>query len=283
MRWRLADRACRHPAVAPRGGRRAGAPPAAPDKRHDPFPITAADCPGSGPADLRAAGDRILSGQAASGPAVVPGAGHPGRFALDPRDSQGTASHPPLGGRNRRRLRAERDLRSENSCLATGGDADSVDRFRVYHLLLAPLEEVRQNPKFHPEGDALYHSLQVFELARAELPYDEEFQLAALLHDVGKAIEPRDPVAAGLAALSGHITERTAWLIEHQPHAAALRDGSLGARSRRRLEASESFDDLMLLYDCDRRGRASGVAVPELEEALDRVRELALLYGDEDA
>ena len=145
------------------------------------------------------------------------------------------------------------------------------------------MEEVRQNPRFHPEGDALYHSLQVYELARAELPYDEEFQLAALLHDVGKAIEPRDSVAAGLAALSGHITERTAWLIEHQPHAAALRDGSLGARSRRRLEASESFDDLMLLYDCDRRGRASGVAVPELEEALDRVRELALLYGDEDA
>ena len=25
----------------------------------------------------------------------------------------------------------------------------------------------------------------------------------------------------------------------------------------------------MLLYDCDRRGRACGVAVPELEEALE--------------
>ena len=60
-----------------------------------------------------------------------------------------------------------------------------------------------------------------------QLHYDEEFQLAALLHDVGKAIEPRDPVAAGLEALSGHITPRTAWLIEHQPHAAALREGSL--------------------------------------------------------
>ena len=27
-----------------------------------------------------------------------------------------------------------------------------------------PLESVKQNPKYHPEGDALYHSLQVFEL-----------------------------------------------------------------------------------------------------------------------
>ena len=162
-----------------------------------------------------------------------------------------------------------------------GAEADSLDRFRVYHLLLAPLEAVRQNPKYHPEGDALYHSLQVFELAHGQFHYDEEFQLAALLHDVGKAIEPRDPVAAGLEALSGHITPRTAWLIEHQPHAAALRDGSLGARSRRRLEANESFDDLMLLHECDRRGRVCGVAVPELEDALERVRELARLCGDE--
>ncbi|HEX4142917.1 MAG TPA: hypothetical protein VHY91_05145 [Pirellulales bacterium] len=160
-------------------------------------------------------------------------------------------------------------------------ESDALDRFRVYHMLLAPLETVKQNPKYHPEGDALYHSLQVFELAHGQFHYDEEFQLAALLHDVGKAIEPREPVAAGLEALAGHITPRTAWLIEHQPHAAALRDGSLGARSRRRLEANESFEDLMLLHDCDRRGRVCGVAVPELEEALERVRELARLCGDE--
>jgi hypothetical protein len=159
--------------------------------------------------------------------------------------------------------------------------ADALDRFRVYQLLLAPLETIKQNPKYHPEGDSLYHSLQVFELARAALPYDEEFQLAALLHEVGRAIEPRDPVAAGLAALAGHITPRTAWLIEHQPHAAALRDGSLGARARRRLAASESFDDLMLLYDCDRQGHVSGAVVSELEEALEHVRELARLCDDE--
>jgi hypothetical protein len=127
-------------------------------------------------------------------------------------------------------------------------ESDSLDRFRVYQLLLAPLETVKLNPKYHPEGDALYHSLQVFELAWELLPYDEEFQLAALLHDVGRAIEPRDPVAAGLEALAGHITPRTAWLIGNQPQAAALREGTLGARSRRRLEANESFDDLMLLH-----------------------------------
>ena len=47
-------------------------------------------------------------------------------------------------------------------------------------MLLLPLERMRQNPKCHPEGDVLYHSLQVFDLACDAQPYDEEFLLAAL-------------------------------------------------------------------------------------------------------
>ena len=152
---------------------------------------------------------------------------------------------------------------------------EALDRFAVYRQLLAPLETVKQHPDWHPEGDALYHSLQVFALARDALPYDEEFQLAALLHDVGKAIDPRDHVIAALDSLAGYITERTAWLIEHHSAAGALRDGELGIRARRRLEASEDFDDLMLLCDCDRLGRQQGVQVPDVEEALDHVRQLA--------
>jgi hypothetical protein len=150
-----------------------------------------------------------------------------------------------------------------------------VDRFQIYELLLLPLESVRQNPKYHPEGDALYHSLQVFDLACDELPYDEEFLLAALLHDVGKGIDRKDHVTAGLEALSGHITERTTWLIEHHMAAGELRDGRLGVRFRRRLEASENFDELMLLVQCDRDGRQRGVQVPDVPEALDYIRDLA--------
>jgi predicted HD phosphohydrolase len=151
---------------------------------------------------------------------------------------------------------------------------DPLDRFQVYRMLLGPLEMVQQNPERHPEGDALYHSLQVFALARDALPYDEEFQLAALLHDVGKAIDPRDHVNAALTALEGAITPRTAWFIENHSAAGALRDGTLGLRARRRLEASLDFDDLMLLCDCDRRGRQKGAIVPDVEEALEHLRDL---------
>ncbi len=154
-----------------------------------------------------------------------------------------------------------------------------IDRFSVYRMLLVALETVRQDPERHPEGDALYHSLQVLELARDAEPYDEEFQLAALLHDVGKGIDPREHVAAALEALDGHITERTAWLIAHHSDAKALRDGSLGARARKRLEAHEDFEHLMLLCDCDHKGRQRGAQVPDVEEAIEQLRELARTGG----
>src|SRR5207253_9456333 len=154
-----------------------------------------------------------------------------------------------------------------------------IDRFQISEMLLLPLEKVKQSPRWHPEGDALYHSLQVFDHARDALGYDEEFLLAALLHDVGKAIDPQDHVAAGLEALDGFITERTKWFIEHHMEAQQELDGTLGARARRRLKESPDYDDLLTLARCDRAGRQIGAQSPELEEALDYLREIAQQFG----
>lgn len=151
---------------------------------------------------------------------------------------------------------------------------DVVDCFEIFKLLLKPLENVKQNPDYHPEGDALFHSLQVFELARYERPYDEEFILAALLHDIGKAIDPCDHVGAALEALEGAITERTEFLIAHHMDAHAYRDGTLGHRARCRLSENENFDDLMLLRECDDKGRVPGAQVCTVEEALDFIKKL---------
>ena len=155
---------------------------------------------------------------------------------------------------------------------------EKVDRFQIYEALLLPLENIQQNLKFHPEGDVLYHSLQVFDHARDELPYDEEFLIAALLHDVGKGIDSYDHVQAGLEALEDTLTTRTAWLIEHHMLAHAIADQTLGRRAHRRLRESEYYEDLILLGECDRAGRQPGVEVPELEEALDYLRSIGKIF-----
>lgn len=151
---------------------------------------------------------------------------------------------------------------------------EHVDAWEMFSLLLMPLEKVKQNPKYHPEGDALYHSLQVFDLARWVRGFDEEFLLAALLHDVGKGIDPHDHVAAGLEALEGLISERTEWLIAHHMEGHEYRARTLGERARRRLEESEWIEDLVLLSELDEQGRKGGVVAPTVEEAIEFVRGL---------
>ncbi|MBI1830787.1 MAG: HD domain-containing protein [Planctomycetes bacterium] len=153
--------------------------------------------------------------------------------------------------------------------------AQSLDAHALFRRLLLPLEDVQQHSRHHPEGDVLYHLLQVFELARDARPYDEEFLLAALLHDIGKGIDPHDHVSAALSMLDGFITERTAFLIEHHMNALAYKAGTLGARMRHHLESSEHFEDLMLLRELDTQGRVPGAMVCTVDEALDFLKELS--------
>ena len=150
-----------------------------------------------------------------------------------------------------------------------------IDPYPVFAVMLRSLDSVKQSRQYHPEGDVLYHLLQVFELAREEKPYDEEFLLAALLHDVGKGIDPGDHVGAGLEALDGLITERTRFLIEHHMEAHDYQAGTLGHRGRKRLEASEDLEDLLLLQTLDKKGRVPGAVVGTVDEALEYLRALA--------
>jgi predicted HD phosphohydrolase len=143
-----------------------------------------------------------------------------------------------------------------------------VDPLLIWPLLLAPLESVKQDPPHHPEGDALYHSLQAFELARREVPYDQELITAALLHDVGKGVDPADHVAAGLEALEGTLTGREEFLIAHHMDAQAYINGALGARHRSRLTANEWFEDSLTLRDIDDRARRPGMQVCTIQQAL---------------
>jgi HD domain len=156
---------------------------------------------------------------------------------------------------------------------------DAIDPYAIFRMLLLPLESVQQSRKYHPEGDVLYHLLQVFELAREHRPYDEEFMLAALLHDIGKGIDPANHVEAALSALDGLLTERTQFFIEHHMNAQEYCTGQLGARLRRVLQSSPDFDDLMLLRRLDDEGRVPGAVVGTVDEALDYLKELERQNG----
>lgn len=149
------------------------------------------------------------------------------------------------------------------------------DRFELFRYWLDRLEGVRQDRRTHPEGDALHHSLQVFDLAFKERPYDEEFLTAALLHDVGKAVDAIEPAAASATALAGAITHRTRWLIENLPLVAPCLAGALKVDDRHALQASEDYEDLVLLHECNVKGRVPGLEVPSIDEALHRLQTIA--------
>ncbi len=155
-----------------------------------------------------------------------------------------------------------------------GGEETWADPYIVFELLLGRLEGVKQKAEYHPEGDALYHSLQAFDLAREQFPYDEEFLQAALLHDVGKGIDPSRHIEAALEALRGLISPRTAFLIEFHSAARHLREGTLTGRLRQHLLDSEWHEDLMALLEIDDAARRPGAAAPTVAEAIGYLRSL---------
>lgn len=150
----------------------------------------------------------------------------------------------------------------------TEGSGESAEVYRRCFDLLQPLDRVRLPRDTHPEGDLLYHSLQVFELAKQARPWDEDFLLAAILHDVGKGIDPYDATAATVTAIQNFVSERTLWFIENLPTQHCASEGTIGARARRRIAEHEDGEELRLLAECDSDGRVPGRIVCTLEAAI---------------
>ena len=91
-------------------------------------------------------------------------------YAADQGITSSRAQSPAAPSSRARIHELERFLEQEYPGIDLDETSDAVveriDRFEIYRMLLKPLEKVEQNPTWHPEGDALYHTLQVFELAR---------------------------------------------------------------------------------------------------------------------
>lgn len=129
--------------------------------------------------------------------------------------------------------------------------------------LLTALDGVRQSPKYHPEGDALFHSLQVFELAR-QTTTDRALWAAALLHDVGKAVSSPDHDVIGADMLDGIVSARIVWLVRH--HLDLLVAPAL---TKRRLRGTTALSELQLVRAWDVGGRKPNASVGGVEAALE--------------
>lgn len=116
--------------------------------------------------------------------------------------------------------------------------------------LLNALDGIPQHPRHHPEGDALYHSLQVFEHA-TRASRDPELWAAALLHDVGKAIDVRGHAEMGAELLTDVVSPRVVWLVRHHMHLAYHPH-----RTRRRFRNDPRLRDLERLRRWDLAGRS---------------------------
>jgi hypothetical protein len=132
--------------------------------------------------------------------------------------------------------------------------------------LLTALDGVPQDPRHHPEGDALFHTLQVYQHAAADRA-EPELLAAALFHDVGKAVSGRDHDRVGAAMLDG-LSERVRWCVAH--HLDLLRDPR---RTRKRLAHDPRLRDLILLRRWDLAGRDPHARVCEPEQALSHALE----------
>ncbi len=141
----------------------------------------------------------------------------------------------------------------------------------TFRPLLERLESFHWDYAEHPEGDALYHSQQVYDLGRNLHPFDVEFQWACLLHDIGFVVDPRSPEEAALRVLAGRVTERVEFLVGNLSSAHRFLKHETQAKSLRK---TESFDELLDLARCDRDGRQPGKVVPTLEEALEQLESL---------
>jgi hypothetical protein len=128
--------------------------------------------------------------------------------------------------------------------------------------LLLALDGVRQSPRYHPEGDALYHSLQAFDLARRATA-DRTLWAAALLHDVGKAVSSPDHDAIGADLLDGLVAPRIVWLVRH--HLDLLDAPGV---TKRRLRGTIALADLQLLRRWDVGGRSPFATVLDPGDAL---------------
>jgi putative nucleotidyltransferase with HDIG domain len=90
-----------------------------------------------------------------------------------------------------------------------------MDLTKIIDYLLS-LENKKDPPENHPEDNLLSHLTQAFQIAKKEST-DQELWVAALLHDIGKAIQNPDHPEVGVQLLKehGYINDKVLSLVNN--------------------------------------------------------------------
>lgn len=181
------------------------------------------------------------------------------------------------GGLSLDALQRELEVRSPNLEAELDGMDAVEDRFEVLEDLLRGLEDVRGRGVEEAERDPLQHALRMFELARRERDYDEEFLTACLVHNVGRLTRSPEPLRESGKLLDRLVTRRTQSLVRGLE--LTFRDPPPSDAEIAAAAGAENVEDVRLLAALERKARRGG-APPEItiESAIERLR--ALDRGD---
>jgi|SRR5208337_133948 len=131
----------------------------------------------------------------------------------------------------------------------------TVDNMKPFFDALEKLDGLDQREDRHPEKDALEHSLQAFYHACRETD-DIELILAALLHDVGKAIEMFDHPQLGADFLHDYVSPKVEFLVRNHLRINYYLSGEMHKLFKvKELSEHPFFRELVMLKRFDHLGR----------------------------
>jgi len=127
--------------------------------------------------------------------------------------------------------------------------------------LVLDCQNYEDNPKdFHPEPNVMSHLYQTWLLAALRRTNDWGFQMAALLHDVGKNTTDgqkwREHAYRGAKMICSDVTCKVHWLVANHMRYFFYENSQMKKQKRKELEEHPWFKDLQDLNKCDRGGRA---------------------------
>jgi len=135
----------------------------------------------------------------------------------------------------------------------------TIENTREIFMLVERLSGIEQSEKWHPEGDAFQHTLQVVNWAFKESD-DIDLILAALLHDVGKFKGTLGHDLYSAEMIDNYVSRKTYWLVKNHMRVLWYIDGKMKRKFKiRGLVDQPWFPSAVELYRWDRLGRDSHI------------------------